>query len=85
MADEVVVQGTGFAESGPVGFGIAYIDDQGTDPLIRVVAVDLATDDEAEHDVHRGEPFDVAGQTWQVTAIRRPALVEWEVVLRRVS
>jgi hypothetical protein len=49
------------------------------------VAVDLATDDEAEHDVHRGEPFDVAGQTWQVTEIRRPALVEWEVVLSRVS
>jgi hypothetical protein len=85
VADEIVVQGTGFAERWPVGFGIAYIDDHGTDPLIRVASVDLTTGDEASHDVHRGEPIEVAGQTWQVAEIRHPVLVEWEVVLRRVA
>lgn len=85
MADEIVVQGTGFSERWPVGFGIAYIEEHVDNPLIRVAAVDLATGDEGSHDVHRGEPFEVAGQTWEVAEIRHPVLVEWEVVLRRVA
>lgn len=85
MADEIVVQGTGFARRWPVGFGIGGIDERGADPLIRVAATDLATGDEAWHDVHRGEPFEVAGQTWQVAEIRHPVLVEYEIVLRRVA
>jgi len=85
MADEIVVRGSGFARRWPVGFGIGYVEEKETDPLIRVGAVDLATGDEAWHDVHRGEPFDVAGQTWQVSEIRHPVLVEYEIVLRRVA
>jgi hypothetical protein len=36
--------------------------------------------------VHLDEPFEVAGQTWRVAEIRRrPVLMDWEIVLRRVT
>lgn len=70
MADEVVVRGTGFARRWPVGLGIGGVVDTDAGPLIRVGAVDLATGDEAWHDVRRGEPFEVAGQRWEVAEAR---------------
>jgi hypothetical protein len=85
MAAEIVVSGRGFAKRWPVGFGISHIDERGPEPLIRVAAVDLATGDEASHDVHLGEPFDVAGQTRKVEELRHPVLVQYEIVLRRVA
>lgn len=80
-----MVQGSGFAQRWPIGFGIGHVEDRDTDPLIRVGAVDLQTGDEAWHDVHRGEPFEVAGQTWQVAEVRHGPGRKREVVLRRVS
>jgi Family of unknown function (DUF6406) len=85
VADEIVLQGTGFHREWPVGFGIGGVDERDPEPLIRVAAVDLATGEEAWHDVHRGEPFEVAGQTWQVAEVRYGFAMAREVVLRRVA
>lgn len=83
--DEILLHGTAFTESGPVGFGIAYVKNRDTDPLVGIVAVDTATGDEARYKVRRGEPFQVAGQTWHVAEVRYPPGVRREVVLRRVA
>lgn len=85
MTDEIVVGGTGFARRWPVGFGIGGVDDRGSELLIRVVAVDLETGDEAWHKVRPCEPFDVAEQTWQVVEVRYGFGMKREVVLRRVA
>lgn len=86
MAEEILIQGSGFAKRGSVGFGIAYIKDEDGHPLVGLVAVDLETRDEAWHRVHRGETVEVADQTWQLTEIRHPpGIVKGEIVLRRVA
>jgi hypothetical protein len=86
---------THFVETGSLGFGIAFITHRDTVPLVSVIAVDLATDQETRHDVHPGEPFQAAGQTWQVASFREGSAAseqpasdlddEWEVVLRRTD
>lgn len=80
-----MVQRTRFARSWPAGLGIGGVADSDAGPLIRVGAVGLATGDEAWHDVRRGEPFEVAGQRWEVAEVRHGPGMEQEVVLRRVS
>lgn len=85
MADEILLHGTAFAERGSVGFGIAYVKNRDDDPLVGVVAVDIATGEEARHKVRCGELFKVAGQTWQVVEVRYPPGVKREVLLRRVA
>ena len=85
VTDEIVVRGTGFARRWPVGFGIGYVDEREPEILIGVAATDLTTGNEAWHDVRRGEPFEVAGQTWEVAEVRYGFGMKREVVLRRTA
>lgn len=95
-ADVVDIGPSQFVETDSIGFGVASIAHRSTVPLVSVIAVDLDTDQESRHDVHPGEPFQVAGQTWQVVSFREPTAVrpqddssyldqDWEVVLQRMD
>lgn len=74
-----------FIDADGVGFGIAYIRNPNTRPTVGVVTVDYSTGSEATYEVGSGQPFQAAGQTWQVTKIRRPASDDWTIVLRRTD
>jgi Family of unknown function (DUF6406) len=95
-ADIVEIGPSQFVETDSIGFGVAFITHRDTVPLVSVIAVDLDTDEESRRDVHPGQPFQVAGQTWQVASFRAPPAAgaqdasgylddEWEVVLRRID
>jgi hypothetical protein len=93
--DRVELGPSYFVETGSLGFGVAFITHRDTNPLVSVIAVNLATNEQSTHNVHPGEPFQVAGQAWQVASFRgAPAAGqaladdlddEWEVVLQRIG
>jgi len=85
MTEELEMRPSEFADLDSVGFGIMYIKDREAVPSVAVATVDFATDEEATHEVQPGQPFRVAGQTWQVAEVRYPPDAEWVVVLRRVD
>lgn len=86
MLDEVTLTQSAFADLDTVGFGVAYVLDRDTAaPRVGLATVDFATDAEGTIEVRPGEPFQVAGEIWQVAEVRDPTEPDWAVVLRRVG
>jgi hypothetical protein len=82
--DEVVLRQSEFADADTVGFGVAYLRDRDSVPRVGLATVDFATKAEDTVAVQPGESFQVAGELWQLTEVRKPAERDWQVVLRRV-
>jgi hypothetical protein len=86
MTNEVVLTQSTFSDEGTVGFGVVYIvDTDSAAPQVRLATVDFSTNAESTINVRPGEMFQVAGETWQLAEVRKPAEPGWAVVLRRVS
>jgi hypothetical protein len=84
VIDEVVLTQSVFVDRDSVGFAVAYIKDRDTIPVVGLATVDFGTDDEDRVELGVGQPFQIAGQTWQITEIRNPTDPDWAVVLRRI-
>jgi hypothetical protein len=74
-----------FVDADQVGFGIAYIRNPSKGPTVGVATVDYSTGAENTVEVRPREPFQVGGQTWQVTRIRNASSDDWTIVLRRTD
>jgi hypothetical protein len=82
--DAVLTQ-SAFADLDSVGFGVAYILDRDTAPIVGLATVDFATGAEDTIEVRPGQTFWIAGQTWQLAEVRQPTRPDWVVVLRRLD
>jgi hypothetical protein len=85
MIGKVVLTQSTFEVEGPVGFAVAYLKDRDTVPVVGLATVDFGTDDEGRVELRAGEPFQVAGQVWQISEIRNPNNPDWVVVLQRID
>jgi Family of unknown function (DUF6406) len=86
MTDEIVLTQSRFTDEGTVGFGVVYIMDADSPaPQVQLATVDFSTNSESTINVRCGDTFQVAGETWQLSEVRKPAEPDWAVVLRRVS
>jgi hypothetical protein len=85
MIDEVELRQSSFADLDSVGFAVAYILDPDTTPRVGLATVDFSTRAEERIELRPGESFQIAGQTWQVAEVRKPAAPDWTVVLRRLG
>jgi hypothetical protein len=85
MLDEVILGQSGFADLDSVGFGVAYLlDRDSAAPRVGLATVDFATSAEDTVEIRPGDIFQVAGETWQLAEVRKPAEPDWAVILRRV-
>ena len=82
---DVVLTQSAFADLDSVGFGVAYITDRDTAPLVGLATVDFATDAEDTIEVRPGQSFRIAGQIWQLVEVRKPTRPDWAVVLRQTD
>lgn len=86
MIDDVVLTQSAFADLDTVGFGVAYVLDRDTAvPRVGLATVDFSTNAENTVELRPGEAFQIAGETWQLTEVRKPTEPDWAVVLRRVD
>jgi Family of unknown function (DUF6406) len=85
MTGQVRLTQSTFKRDGPAGFAVAYLKDRGTVPVVGLATVDFGTDDEDRVELRAGEPFQVAGQMWQISEIRNPTTPDWVVVLQRID
>lgn len=86
MINEVTLTQSAFADLDTVGFGVAYVLGRDTPaPRVGLATVDFSTQAEDTIEVRPGESFQVAGETWQVTEVRKPTEPDWAVVLRRAG
>jgi Family of unknown function (DUF6406) len=83
MIDQIKIRGCEFPDIRPAQFGVLHLGPREAVPTVSLLTVDTATDDETVHEVRPGQPFHVAGQTWQVTEVPYLVDAEREVVLRR--
>jgi hypothetical protein len=85
MIRDALLTQSAFVVRGPVGFAVAYLKDRDTVPVVGLATVDFGSDEEDRVELRAGEPFQVAGQVWQISEIRNPAADDWVVLLQRID
>lgn len=69
------------SHAGSIGGGGSYIDDDGRAVVILVAMPDDG--EEAEHDLHEGETFELGPELWEVTKIIDAGSPRWGAELTR--
>lgn len=83
-ADDVVLTQSAFVDLDSVGFGVAYIRDRDSAPVVGLATVDFTADAEDTIELVPGQRFPIAGQTWMLAEVRRPTQPGWAVILRQL-